>query len=191
MRVLAAIFFAASMLLAEGWGGLEAHADGGPDSIYVPGKGYVERWERPAPVKRVAARKPKTAKIAGHSFRQTPNVVSWHSDASGWIAEARRYQGMNARQIGLSRTTLWCGTFLAEATSLPVPKWNYHWADNWRLAGRKISNPKPGAIALISYGRRGRGPVDHVGIVTGVDPTGQGFGGHFRAVQGFRYAEGM
>lgn len=156
---------------------------GGPDSVYVPGRGYVERGGVAAvaasPTRPRFARPPSPAsgggikKVAGHSFRQTPGAVSWHSSAAPWVAELQALRGKNARQIGLSRTTLWCGTVLGEATSLPKPKVNYHWAANWGSVGRRIGAPRVGAIALVSYGRRGRGTIDHVAVVSRFDERGR------------------
>lgn len=156
-----------------------AHAQGGPDSIYVPGKGYVEKWQVSG-VKQARhfggytastskrKRKAKSTKVAGKRFTPSPSV-SWHSSGASWIAEARLYEGRNASQIGLSRRTLWCGTFVgyvAKRTGKPVPR-NPHYARDWATVG----SPSPGRIGDVAVMRRGK-RGGHVGIVTGFDSRG-------------------
>lgn len=107
--------------------------------------------------------------IAGKTFDANAHR-SWHSDATAWIAEARRYKGMTGAQLAMKHRRLWCGEFMgkvAKATGMKTPR-NPNWAADWAEVGHRISSPQPGAVALIA--RRGR--IGHVGIVTGVDGNG-------------------
>ncbi len=142
--------------------------EGGPDSIMTP-SGYVEpgavhragpRGDRAAP--RIARRA-----VAGAALAADRGARLAFGAGLRAVEEARRHLGKTAREIGLSRSTLWCGTFLGEATSLPHPR-NYQLAAAWAGIGRRIGGPQPGAIALV---RRG-GHIGHVGLVTGTDANG-------------------
>lgn len=82
-----------------------------------------------------------------------------------WISVARQYKGTNPTK----RRTLWCADFL----NLVLEKSGMQgtgssMAGSFASYGRRISSPEVGAIAVIS---RGRG-AGHVGIVTGVDASG-------------------
>jgi uncharacterized protein (TIGR02594 family) len=87
------------------------------------------------------------------------------------VSEARRYLGLTGAQLGVKHAGAWCGEFLgriARKIGVKTPG-NPNWAPDWREAGQRISDPRPGAIALVNRGRRG---IGHVGIVTGVDGSG-------------------
>lgn len=81
------------------------------------------------------------------------------------VAEARRYIGTNPT----SRRTLWCGAFMnmvLKQTGHPAT--GSDMARSFAAYGTRISGPQVGAIAVMSRGRSG----GHVGIVSGVAPTG-------------------
>jgi len=86
----------------------------------------------------------------------------------GWpalVTEARKYIGTNPT----ARSRLWCATFL----NFVLAKTGYAGtgsdaAKSFASYGRRINEPKVGAIAVLARGRRG----GHVGIVTGIDPAG-------------------
>jgi uncharacterized protein (TIGR02594 family) len=84
--------------------------------------------------------------------------------SSNVVAEARRYLGGNPT----GRGSLWCARFM----NLVLQRSGYHgtgsdMASSFASYGQRISGPQVGAIAVM--GRRGGG---HVGIITGVDASG-------------------
>ena len=85
--------------------------------------------------------------------------------SSNVVAEARRYLGGNPT----GRGSLWCARFM----NLVLERSGYHGtgsdlARSFASYGQRVSGPQVGAIAVM--GRRGGG---HVGIVTGIDASGQ------------------
>jgi len=88
--------------------------------------------------------------------------------ASGWpalVSEARKYMGTNPT----NRTRLWCATFM----NMVLAKAGYSGtnsdaAKSFAQYGRRISEPKVGAIAVLTRGKKG----GHVGVVSGVDANG-------------------
>ena len=76
------------------------------------------------------------------------------------VAKARQYLGMNARQVGLHRTTLWCSAFLRFIAGSPpgvddrAISWN---KAKWR------TRPRVGTIVVLRSRRI------HVGVVSGFD----------------------
>lgn len=82
------------------------------------------------------------------------------------VSRARAYMGQTAKQIGLSRRTLWCGAFMAFiAPKAAASVKNPNMARSWAALPR--SAPRVGAIAVTS--RKGGG---HVGVVSGFDANG-------------------
>ena len=84
--------------------------------------------------------------------------------SSGIISEARRYLGGNPT----SRSSLWCARFM----NLVLQRSGYKGtgsdaARSFAHYGQRVSGPQVGAIAVMS--RRGGG---HVGIITGIDASG-------------------
>lgn len=92
-------------------------------------------------------------------------ATSSYAWASTLIGEARKYLGTNPT----SRKRLWCARFmnlvLAKAGFAGT---NSDAAKSFAHYGQRISEPKVGAIAVLTRGRRG----GHVGIVTGFDRRG-------------------
>jgi uncharacterized protein (TIGR02594 family) len=87
------------------------------------------------------------------------------SASSNVVAEARRYLGGNPTGIG----SLWCARFM----NLVLQHTGYKGTGSDAAAsfanyGQRVSGPRVGAIAVM--GRRGGG--GHVGIITGIDASG-------------------
>lgn len=88
--------------------------------------------------------------------------------AFGWpvlVAEARKYMGTNPTD----RKRLWCATFM----NMVLAKAGYSGtnsdaAKSFAQYGRRISEPRVGAIAVLTRGKNG----GHVGVVSGVDANG-------------------
>jgi uncharacterized protein (TIGR02594 family) len=84
--------------------------------------------------------------------------------SSNVVAEARRYIGGNPT----GRGSLWCARFM----NMVLQRSGYHGtgsdlARSFASYGQRVSGPQVGAIAVM--GRRGGG---HVGIVSGIDASG-------------------
>ena len=86
----------------------------------------------------------------------------------GWpalVKEARKYMGTNPTD----RKRLWCATFmnmvLAKAGYAGT---NSDAAKSFAQYGRRIAEPRVGAIAVLTRGKRG----GHVGVVSGIDANG-------------------
>ena len=81
------------------------------------------------------------------------------------VSEARKYMGTNPT----ARKKLWCATFmnmvLAKAGYAGT---NSDAAKSFAYYGRRINEPRVGAIAVLARGKRG----GHVGVVSGVDSHG-------------------
>ena len=88
--------------------------------------------------------------------------------AFGWpvlVAEARKYMGTNPTD----RKRLWCATFM----NMVLAKAGYSGtnsdaAKSFAQYGRRISEPRVGAIAVLTRGKNG----GHVGVVSGIDANG-------------------
>jgi uncharacterized protein (TIGR02594 family) len=102
---------------------------------------------------------PNTGGVAPASSFATSSFGS-----SGIVSEARRYLGGNPT----SRGSLWCARFM----NLVLQHTGYKgtgsdMAASFAHYGQRVSGPQVGAIAVM--GRRGGG---HVGIITGIDASG-------------------
>jgi uncharacterized protein (TIGR02594 family) len=99
----------------------------------------------------------------------TSTLVGGESPSGGFgsssvVADARRYLGGNPT----SRASLWCARFM----NMVLQESGYRGtgsdlARSFASYGQRVSGPQVGAIAVM--GRRGGG---HVGIVSGIDPSG-------------------
>jgi uncharacterized protein (TIGR02594 family) len=99
----------------------------------------------------------------------TSTLVGGESMSGGFgssnvVAEARRYIGGNPT----SRGSLWCARFM----NMVLQHSGYRgtgsdMASSFASYGQRVSGPQVGAIAVM--GRRGGG---HVGIITGIDASG-------------------
>lgn len=122
------------------------------------------------PVRKPAAALARLARIepAGVSMPVGASPVSYHRPAFGWpalVVEARKYLGTNPT----NRSRLWCATFMNFVLAkVGYPGTGSDAARSFASYGRRVSEPKVGAIAVLSRGKRG----GHVGIVTGIDARG-------------------
>jgi uncharacterized protein (TIGR02594 family) len=115
---------------------------------------------------RGAARK----QVMPQAHRALASVAPARSARFGWpslVTEARKYVGTNPTT--LSRR--WCARFL----NLVLNKTGYAGtnsdaARSFASYGRRINEPRIGAIAVLSRGKNQN--LGHVGIVTGVDANG-------------------
>jgi uncharacterized protein (TIGR02594 family) len=124
---------------------------------------------------RVADAKPKVdaKKRATHEDRSNrlvsmPVTREPKRPASGWpalVSDARKYMGTNPTD----RKRLWCATFMNMVLAKTGYKGtNSDAAKSFVEYGRRISQPKVGAIAVLTRGKSG----GHVGVVSGIDPNG-------------------
>ena len=95
----------------------------------------------------------------------TPALTEPLFSSPSLVSEARKYMGTNPT----ARKKLWCATFmnmvLAKAGYAGT---NSDAAKSFAYYGRRISEPRVGAIAVLTRGRRG----GHVGVVSGIDARG-------------------
>lgn len=79
------------------------------------------------------------------------------------VAEARKYVGTNPT----GRRSLWCGAFMDMVLKNTGHDGGGNLALGYEHYGTRVDGPQVGAIAVM--GRHGGG---HVGVVTGIDPSG-------------------
>jgi uncharacterized protein (TIGR02594 family) len=95
----------------------------------------------------------------------TPALTEPLFSSPSLVFEARKYMGTNPT----ARKRLWCATFmnmvLAKAGYAGT---NSDAAKSFAFYGRRISEPRVGAIAVLTRGKRG----GHVGVVSGIDSGG-------------------
>lgn len=86
----------------------------------------------------------------------------------GWpklVSEARKYMGTNPT----ARDRLWCATFMNMVLAKTGHSGtNSDAAKSFAQYGRRISEPRIGAIAVLTRGKKG----GHVGVVSGIDANG-------------------
>jgi uncharacterized protein (TIGR02594 family) len=81
------------------------------------------------------------------------------------VSEARKYMGTNPTD----RKRLWCATFMNMVLAkVGYSGTNSDAAKSFAQYGRRISEPKVGAIAVLTRGKKG----GHVGVVSGIDANG-------------------
>ena len=85
------------------------------------------------------------------------------SDSDSLVAEARKYIGTNPT----GRGSLWCGAFMDMVLKNTGHEGGGNLARGYAHYGTRVAGPQVGAIAVM--GRHGGG---HVGVVTGIDPSG-------------------
>lgn len=87
---------------------------------------------------------------------------------TGWpalVKEARKYMGTNPT----ARDRLWCATFMNMVLAkVGYSGTNSDAARSFAQYGRRIHEPRVGAIAVLTRGKNG----GHVGVVSGIDPHG-------------------
>jgi uncharacterized protein (TIGR02594 family) len=125
------------------------------------------RWDAGVAQMRAGGFANANASIGQTSF--APSAASSTMESGGFsssnvVSEARRYIGGNPT----GRGSLWCARFM----NLVLQHSGYRgtgsdMASSFANYGQRISGPQVGAIAVM--GRRGGG---HVGIITGIDASG-------------------
>ena len=87
---------------------------------------------------------------------------------TGWpalVREARKYMGTNPT----ARNRLWCATFMNMVLAkVGYSGTNSDAARSFAQYGRRINEPRVGAIAVLTRGKNG----GHVGVVSGIDAHG-------------------
>jgi len=113
----------------------------------------------------VAAPAPR-ARIA--PVEQVSLSANMAKPALGWpalVVEARKYMGTNPT----ARSRLWCATFMNMVLAkVGYAGTNSDAAKSFAYYGRRISEPRVGAIAVLTRGKNG----GHVGVVSGIDSSG-------------------
>ena len=114
-----------------------------------------------------AAMAPETVERAASRPRRSRTLELGYARAAAssnaLIAEARKYLGGNPT----GRSSLWCGAFMDLVLKRTGHKGGGNLARGYARYGTRISGPRVGAIAVMT--RKGGG---HVGIVTGIDASG-------------------
>lgn len=162
-----------------------ADEHGGPDSVYVPGRGYVNivdntvypRGVLPVPqpqAGRFGTRsKPVNVKQQPSEPKPvTTNGIAMAGTGGQAIEEARRWLGQTGRTLQMKHRGLWCAEFMtrvADRVGMRKPAGNTNMVDTWLNAGVRTNVPQPGAIAITSNRRHTYG---HIGIVTKVNADG-------------------
>lgn len=132
---------------------------------HAPRRAASEHMRPPAPLRRGALTQ------VSFSARTTSSVPAL-------VAEARKYMGTNPTD----RKRLWCATFMNFVLAkVGYAGTNSDAAKSFAYYGRRIYEPRVGAIAVLTRGRHG----GHVGVVSGIDKNGDPIiisGNHNRAV---------
>jgi uncharacterized protein (TIGR02594 family) len=152
--------------------GIRHHASGHHAGRYLAYRHYRHvarrsRWDAGVAQMQAGGFANTNASIGQTSF--APSAASSTMESGGFsssnvISEARRYIGGNPT----GRGSLWCARFM----NLVLQHSGYKgtgsdMASSFANYGQRISGPQVGAIAVM--GRRGGG---HVGIITGIDASG-------------------
>jgi len=103
-----------------------------------------------------------------HRLRSTAISAPPKAPVTGWpalVREARKYMGTNPT----ARDRLWCATFMNMVLAkVGYSGTNSDAARSFAQYGRRIYEPRVGAIVVLTRGKNG----GHVGVVSGVDPQG-------------------
>ncbi len=108
-------------------------------------------------------REERAARLVSMPISETPKrpMLGWPA----LVSEARKYMGTNPT----SRSRLWCATFMNMVLAkVGYSGTNSDAAKSFAQYGSRISEPRIGAIAVLTRGRTG----GHVGVVSGVDSQG-------------------
>jgi uncharacterized protein (TIGR02594 family) len=128
---------------------------------YRPHAAYRPRAERRAALTRLRRFADTQASVPPH---ETAGGMTMSGGSSSLVMEARRYLGGNPT----GRGSLWCARF----ANMVLERTGHRgtgsdMASSFASYGHRVSGPQVGALAVM--GRRGGG---HVGIITGVDSSG-------------------
>lgn len=134
--------------------------------------GLAERQQAAAAAPAVRGRRARAAQAQA----EVPAVGLGIFGSNSLVAEARRHLGTNPT----GRSSLWCGAFMDMVLKKTGHAGGGNLASAYARYGKRVSGPQVGAIAVM--GRKGGG---HVGVVTGVDASGNPIivsGNHNRTV---------
>jgi uncharacterized protein (TIGR02594 family) len=118
---------------------------------------------QPYPLAGVQAAEPVAGKSARHARVAHTNDAFGGFSTNSLVSEARKYVGTNPT----GRGSLWCGAFMDLVLKRTGHAGGGNLASNYAHYGTRVPGPEVGAIAVM--GRHGGG---HVGVVTGVDASG-------------------
>ena len=148
-----------------------------PDHVQAPRAARHDIRHVPLPPRRPP--RPQVVRRPPMSTVQRVVAVSTSMfGGSALVAEARKYLGTNPTD----RKRLWCATFMNFILAkLGYAGTNSDAAKSFAYYGRRLSEPRIGAIAVLTRGKRG----GHVGVVSGIDAERQS-DHHFRQSQSAR-----
>lgn len=133
-----------------------------PHTAAKAGKSKITQRVLKVQAKARHAREARAARLVSMPISETPKRPMF-----GWpalVSEARKYMGTNPT----SRSRLWCATFMNMVLAkVGYSGTNSDAAKSFAQYGRRISEPRVGAIAVLTRGNGG-----HVGVVSGVDNHG-------------------
>ena len=131
-----------------------------PRERHVPPQHKPQHQPKPREAVRTASLRPAPAPRPQLSLSARTSYA-----VPALVAEARKYMGTNPTD----RKRLWCATFMNFVLAkLGYAGTNSDAAKSFAYYGRRISEPRVGAIAVLTRGRRG----GHVGVVSGIDKSG-------------------
>ena len=106
--------------------------------------------------------------VNANRLRSTAISAPPKAPITGWpalVREARKYMGTNPT----ARDRLWCATFMNMVLAkVGYSGTNSDAARSFAQYGRRIHEPRVGAIAVLTRGKNG----GHVGVVSGIDASG-------------------
>ena len=114
--------------------------------------------QTPKPPQRVQPARVEQVALSANTIKPTHGMPEL-------VAEARKYMGTNPT----ARSRLWCATFMnLVLAKLGYAGTNSDAARSFAYYGKRISEPRVGAIAVLTRGKNG----GHVGVVSGIDNNG-------------------
>jgi uncharacterized protein (TIGR02594 family) len=134
----------------------------------------AERQQAAAAAPAVRSRRSRAAQAQAQA--ETPATGLGIFGSGSLVSEARKHLGTNPT----GRSSLWCGAFMDMVLKKTGHAGGGNLASAYARYGTRVSGPQVGAIAVM--GRKGGG---HVGVVTGVDASGNPIivsGNHNRTV---------
>lgn len=154
------------MMLALGGVALIALCEPAFSMPLPPVKPKPQQQAHPTKNKSLAHRAQREANA--NRLRSTAIAAPPKAPLTGWpalVREARKYMGTNPT----ARDRLWCATFMNMVLAkVGYSGTNSDAARSFAQYGRRIHEPRVGAIVVLTRGKNG----GHVGVVSGIDPQG-------------------
>lgn len=178
-------------LVARAAVGLVLIAAAAPTAAFADPNDVMNHYNKPEVRKALGVRGAPNARSTRTARRPEPRQASIASPFAGtsnphWISVAQRYKGTNPT----GRKSLWCADFLnLVLTRSGLQGTSSSMARSFASYGQRLPGPKVGAIAVLSRGKT----AGHVGIVTGVDASGNPViisGNHNNTVAEATYSRG-